>query len=65
MDFTNIFLDSGEGRERERDTRVETPDDGQKGGGKGAQGHGRRVDPPGGGKAFTSPASVETTIDAK
>lgn len=35
-----MVTDPGKGRERQRDTRVEAPDDGKKGGGKGTKGHG-------------------------
>lgn len=35
-----MVTDSRKGRERQCDTRVETPDDGKKGSGKSAKGHG-------------------------
>lgn len=59
------FTDTGKGRERQRDTRVETSNDGQKSGGKSAKRHGRRVEPASGGETLAGSAAVETTADAK
>lgn len=57
--------DPGEGRKRQRDSRVETSDDGEKGCGESEEGHGGRTEPAGGGKTSAGLTAVETTADAK
>lgn len=63
--WINSFLDSGKGSEWQRDTSVETSNDGQKSGWKSAKGHGRRTEQAGRRKTPAGSATVETAADAK